>query len=195
MTVAPSRLQMGTAAHISLLMAMVLLALPGASLAADPEAERLAGDALALCTRADRLATDEQPAVLERALSLAEGARERDEHLARAHFAVFCSLGRLVELRGIGWHTLGSVGVVRESIERAAALAPNDVDILVGRGALLLRLPRLLGGDSTEAERCLRRALELDPWHAGARQYMTQLRGEPIVSRPEPISSAALHAE
>ena len=84
---------------------------------------------------------------------------------------------------------------MRESIERAAALAPNDVDILVGRGALLLRLPRLLGGDTAEAERCLRRALELDPWHAGARQYMAQLTGEPIVSRPEPVSSAALHAE
>src|SRR5262245_36752239 len=186
---------MGAAAHISLLIATALIALPGVGAAADPEAERLAGDALALCTRADRLDAAERPAALERALALAERARARDEHLARAHFAVFCSLGRLVELRGIGLRTLGSVATVRESIERAAALAPNDVDILVGRGALLLRLPRLLGGDSTEAERCLRRAIELDPWHAGARQYLTQITGEPLVAAPVPVSSAALHAE
>jgi len=190
---------MGAAAHISLLIATALIALPGVSPAADPEAERLAGNALALCTRADRLDAAARPAALERALALAERARSRDERSARAHFAVFCSLGHLVELRGIGFRTLGAVATVRESIERAAALAPNDVDILVGRGALLLRLPRLLGGDSAEAERCLRRALELNPWHAGARQYMARLTGEPIVSRPESrpesVATATVHAE
>jgi hypothetical protein len=186
---------MGAALRISLVIAAALVAAPGMGVAADPEAERLADDSLTLCTRADGLEAGERGPALERALALAERARTRDDHLARAHFAVFCSLGRLVELRGIGLRTLGSVTAVREAIDRAAALAPNDVDVLVGRGALLLRLPRLLGGDTAEAEHCLRHALELDPWHAGARQYLAQLTGEPPVPPSASLSTAALHAD
>jgi hypothetical protein len=49
---------------------------------------------------------------------------------------------------------------------------------LVGRGALLLRLPRFLGGDHQEAESCLERALRLDPWHTVARAYLDGLRND-----------------
>ncbi|HWP64592.1 MAG TPA: hypothetical protein VNO26_01610 [Candidatus Limnocylindria bacterium] len=184
------------AAHVTLLLATALVATGTGARAADreaAEAARLADTAISFCTRADRLEPRERAATLERALELAARATERDDTLARAHFAVFCSLGRLVELRGLGWRTLGAVRRVRAAIDRAAELAPDDVDVLVGRGALLLRLPRFLGGDPEEGERCLRRALTLDPWHASGRQLLTQLTGAaPAAAADADLSSAAL---
>jgi hypothetical protein len=145
------------------------------SLAADettPEGERLAHAAVDLCLRADALDEPARRAMLARGLALAERAVAADARRARAHFAVFCTLGKLVEADGIGWRTLGAVRRVRLAAEQAVALDPLDVDALVGKGVLLLRLPRLLGGDADEARRCLERALMLDPWHATARTYL-----------------------
>jgi Flp pilus assembly protein TadD len=176
--------QMAAAVHVSLLMSVALVASARPATAADPEAEHLAAAAIALCERADRLDVDERPALLHRALDLAERAVARDDTVARAHFAVFCALGKLVDHEGLGWR-------VRSAIERAVALAPDDVDALVGKGALLLRLPRLLGGDREAAERVLRRAVELDPWHAGARRYLAELRGEGVPVAPTPVSAGA----
>jgi tetratricopeptide (TPR) repeat protein len=183
--------RMRAAIHASLLLSAVLAAAPELVGAADREAERLAAAAVALCGRADRVPGDERPPVLRRGLKLAERALARDETVARAHFAVFCTLGKLVELQGIGWRTLGSVRRVRTAIERAVTLAPDDVDALVGRGALLLRLPRLLGGDAREAEVCLRRALQIDPWHASGRRYLAQLLGSGAAPAPTALSSAS----
>jgi tetratricopeptide (TPR) repeat protein len=167
---------MGAAVRMSLLMSAVLMAGTGPVGAADREAERLAEAAIVLCNRADRLTADARPRVLRRGLGLAERAIKRDGTVGRAHFAVFCTLGKLVDLEGVGWRTVGSVRQVRRAIERALALAPDDVDVLVGKGALLLRLPRLLGGDQREAERYLARALEIDPHHVAGRSYLDQLR-------------------
>jgi tetratricopeptide (TPR) repeat protein len=181
---------MGAALHMSLLISVVVAAAPGLARAADREAERLAEAAVALCARADRLAADERPALLRRGLRLAERALARDQAVARAHFAVFCTLGKLVDSEGLGWRTLGSVRRVRTAIERAVTLAPDDVDALVGKGALLLRLPRLLGGDPEEAYGCLQRALEIDPWHRGGRHYLAQVRPDRIAPGPTALSSA-----
>lgn len=164
---------MGAALHIGVWMSVLLWSVvPGA--AADettPEGERLAHAAVDLCLRADGLGEPARRAMLQRGLVLAERAVAADDAYARAHFAVFCTLGKLVEADGISWRTLGAVRRVRLAAERAVALDPNDVDALVGKGVLLLRLPRLLGGDETEARRCLDRALALDPWHATARAH------------------------
>jgi hypothetical protein len=184
---------MGLAVHVSLLISLALAAGPRLVGAADPEAERLAEAAVALCGRADRLPGGERRAMLRRGLQLAERARVQDETVARAHFAVFCTLGKLVDSEGIGWRTLGSVRRVRAAIDRAVALAPDDVDALVGKGALLLRLPHLLGGDEQEAETWLRRALQIDPWHVSARSYLAQLHPDGVVApAPTALSSAAL---
>lgn len=182
---------MGATVRMSLLIAVVLAAAPEVARAADREAERLAEAAVALCARADRLAEGDRPTMLRRGLKLAERALARDETVARAHFAVFCTLGKLVDSEGIGWGTLGAVRRVRVAVERAVTLAPDDVDALVGKGALLLRLPRFLGGDASEAEVCLRRALQIDPWHAGGHRYLAQLHGEPVLPAPTALSAAS----
>jgi hypothetical protein len=131
--------------------------------------------------------------MLRRGLALAERAAARDEGCARAHFAMFCTLGKLVDEEGIGWRTLGSVRRVRAAAERAVVLDPDDVDALVGKGALLLRLPRWLGGDREEAARCLERALAIDPWHAVGRGYLQVLDGE--AARTGAALRAAIPAE
>jgi Tfp pilus assembly protein PilF len=51
---------------------------------------------------------------------------------------------------------------LRREVDRTLELAPDFSDALAGKGALLLNLPRLLGGDAAEGERLLRRALEID---------------------------------
>jgi hypothetical protein len=173
---------------MSLLISAVLALSPEVARAADAEADRLAEAAVALCSRADRLTEDDRPAMLRRGLRLAERALARDDGVARAHFAVFCTLGKLVDAQGLGWRTLGSVRRVRTAIERAVALAPDDVDALVGKGALLLRLPRVLGGDAREAEACLIRALQIDPWHATARGYLARLNGGRVLPPPTALS-------
>jgi hypothetical protein len=170
---------------------MLLLACPALGAAADREAERLAAAAVTLCDRADRLAAESRADTLRRGLVLAERAIERDEAVARGHFAVFCTLGKLADGQGIGWRTLASVRRVRDAIERAVALAPDDVDALVGKGALLLRLPRLLGGDRVEAERCLRRAVQIDPWHPAARSYLAQVATPDSPAAPTALSAAS----
>jgi hypothetical protein len=55
------------------------------------------------------------------------------------------------------------------------ALAPNDAEALAAKGALLIRLPRWLGGDRREAELWLRRALAVDPANATARTYLDEI--------------------
>ncbi len=152
-------------------------------LAGERDGARLAADAVALCMHADAVERDERAPLLRRGLALAEEAVVADEANARAHFAVFCTLGKLVDLDGLGWRTLETAARVRREVERAVALDPTDVDALVGNGVLLLRLPRMLGGDADEGVRCLERALQLDPWHAEARAQLWRLRGasEPVV--------------
>jgi tetratricopeptide (TPR) repeat protein len=169
---------MGDGARIVLAGAMLVAAGLVPARADDRDVTRLAAASIELCKQAQPLPADEGRALLRRGLALAERAVARNEQDARAQFAVFCNLGKLIELDGIGWGTIGDVRRVRQAAERAVTLAPDDVDALVGRGALLLRLPRFLGGDHEEAESCLERALRLDPWHSVARAYLDGLRSD-----------------
>src|SRR6185436_14039748 len=64
---------------------------------------------------------------------------------------------------------------LRESLAEAeAAIAADDGDGLAGKGALLLNLPRLLGGDAAEGERLVRRALAIDPDYLGPRLTLVE---------------------
>ncbi|HZP39924.1 MAG TPA: tetratricopeptide repeat protein [Candidatus Binatia bacterium] len=119
--------------------------------------------ALALCGEADHAAPEAKRDLLERSLALAETAVKADDRDPQAHFAVFCALGKQTELKGLSPGTLGAYRRVRREVDRALELAPDYVDALTGKGALLIEAPRLFGGDPGEAERLLRRAIALDP--------------------------------
>src|SRR5262249_50640568 len=95
------------------------------------------------------------------------------------HFALFCNLGRSMQRGRLGIESWWTVRRLGREIDAALALAPDDPDVLVAKGAFLLQLPALLGGDPGAAEILLRRALALAPEHALARRYL----GEALVAR------------
>ena len=141
--------------------AVALLALASGARAADPPGTPLANQALAICN-AEAPTPAERRANLARGLALAEEAVAADERDAKAHFAVFCNLGNDLKLRG-ALQSLFAVRRLRREIDRTLELAPDYADALVGKGDLLIELPRLLGGDAAEGERLLRAALRVDP--------------------------------
>ena len=137
--------------------------------AASTRAETLPGssgalDALALCDAAARQTDDAgRSALLERGLALAEAAVDADDGDAAGQFAVFCNLGRRLQLKPLGWGCLTAVRRVRHAIDRALELAPRSPQVLTAKGIMLLELPGLLGGDRDEGSRLLQRALEVAP--------------------------------
>jgi Tfp pilus assembly protein PilF len=92
-----------------------------------------------------------------------------DERDALAHFARFCALGEQARLAGPSLTSLVKARALRTAVDRTLELAPDFSDALVGKGELLLGLPRILGGDAAEGERLLRRALTIEPDYVGAR--------------------------
>jgi tetratricopeptide (TPR) repeat protein len=145
------------------LAVLVIVALASDALAAHPTGSAGAEGALAACNRSDALPERDRLAAVTAALAAAEAAVAADEHDAVAHFAVFCALGRQMRLRGLGIRDLLDVRRLGHAVDRAVELAPDWEAALVGKARYLLGLPWLLGGDSREAERLLRRALEQEP--------------------------------
>src|SRR5262249_17945736 len=134
----------------------------------------LGEEAFALCKQADGLAGAERERILARGLELAEHAvRIRDQD-ARAHLGVFCNLGKRLQAGGAGVVSVFALGRLHREIDRSLELAPHAGDALAAKGAFLLELPRLLGGDPAEAERLLRAALAADPQNAATRRYLAQ---------------------
>jgi tetratricopeptide (TPR) repeat protein len=114
--------------------------------------------------RADRLAHFEKSRVLaERAVAL-------DDKLADAHFALFCSLGERSRIDGE--KSVGAVagfGKVMQELDRTLELDPDHLDALSSKGAFLIRLPVLLGGNAKKGEEMLRRVIQRDPRSISAR--------------------------
>jgi Flp pilus assembly protein TadD len=133
-----------------------------------------AEEALDLCVAAERASGEERSALVERGLALAEAAVAADDNDARAHLALFCTLGRQVELHPLGLRSLASVRRVRREADRALDLAPRSVEALTGKGILLAELPGFLGGDPGEAEHLLRRAIAID--RTAARAHLALAR-------------------
>jgi tetratricopeptide (TPR) repeat protein len=153
---------------------VVLLASGFPALAADPAGTPGSREALALCNRARDAAAAEQPALLTRALALADAAVAADEDDALAHFARFCVLGRQARIAGASLMSLMKLRPIRQAIDRTLALAPDYPPALLGKGALLLNVPWPLGGDRAEGERLVRRALALDPDYVDARLTLAE---------------------
>jgi hypothetical protein len=157
----------------SLLLAVALaLATAPPALHALPAGSPQAHESFALCQRAGRSEGPERVEMLTRGLELARGAIEANTQDALAQFALFCNLGRHLQTSGLRVATPFEVFRARRALDDALALAPDDPDVVAAKGALLLELPWLLGGDAEQGERWLRRALDLDPQHDAARAYL-----------------------
>jgi len=147
------------------LAAAVLLVGPAMSARADTlPGSSLALSAVSLCnTAVEQTDPEARVAALDRGLALAEEALAANDADAAAHFAVFCNLGRRLQLRPLSWGSLTGIRRVRREIDRALALAPDSPSALTAKGVMLLELPHLLGGDASEGVSLLRRALALAP--------------------------------
>jgi cytochrome c-type biogenesis protein CcmH/NrfG len=161
---------MAGAARWAILGAAWTLALAGVA-AAQPSGTSAADQAIALCRLAAR-STPERDETLARGLAIAEAAARADPRDGRAHFAVFCNLGRRAQALGGGvFHPFEVARALRE-LDAAVRLAPDDPDVAAAKGAVLVDLPAVLGGDPAAGERWLRRALVLDPHNREARAYL-----------------------
>jgi len=146
---------------------LVVLAAAGtwAAATAEPPSAALA---ISICQQADDLPEDDkigQLAILERGAKVAEAAVAAHPEDARTHLALSCNLGKQLALAGISWRSLSRLNRLKEVIDTAYRLAPDDPDVVVARGELLRRTPAVLGGDVAEAERCFRRALARNTEH------------------------------
>src|SRR5262245_36677033 len=135
-------------------------------------------EALALChSAAEEPDTSARLSLLDRGLALAEAAVAADDADAAGHFAVFCNLGRRLQLGPLRWGSLMGISRVRRAIDRALALVPDSAQLLTAKGVMLLELPRLRGGDTAEGQQLLRRALEVAPGFADAEEALAAHAG------------------
>ncbi|MDX2170274.1 MAG: hypothetical protein SF182_24595 [Deltaproteobacteria bacterium] len=158
--------------NVQSLLSLALVALLAAPAAAVPPGSPQSAAALAQCDAVDELPEAARDAAIERGIAAVEAVLAADARDALGHFALFCLLGKRAARAGIGLGALFALSRVKDEIDAALRLAPDDADVLAGKGALLLGLPRLLGGDAAEGERLLRRALLFEPSNTDARCHL-----------------------
>jgi hypothetical protein len=157
-------------AAVALQLALAALLVTVAT--AEPPGSPAAKESLVLCSQADELSATAQRAALARGVHLAEQTIAADSRDAKAHFALFCNLGKQMKVTGLGLSSLVKFHRLRHELDTTLALAPDDADALAAKGAMLLETPRLFGGDATAAAGLLRRALEIEPDNAAAQRYL-----------------------
>ena len=162
----------------------LLVGLLASAAGAQEEPIAVARAALAMCRSVGTLPLEERLARLDEGLALAETAMRDDPTSALAHFAAFCNRGKRLQLTGFSFGAFGEVRRLRREIDRAIELAPDWPEALAGKGAMLVALPRLLGGDVEEGERLLRRALSLDPTNMEARIILHELENDARAAGP-----------
>lgn len=137
---------------------------------------------------------DERRAAYEAGARVAARALEIEETNAEAHFLYAANLGSAAQLKSLGPRGL-AVGEIKRHVARAIELRPDYAQALQLMGGLLAELPRLLGGDPTEAERHLERAVALDGNFTNARILLAKLyirRGRVEAARRQLL--AVVHA-
>ena len=141
------------------------------SLLAQQSSRSLTQDAMTECHNG-RVDRDRASRVghFEKGQALGEQAVALDERSADAHFALFCNLGEL--LRIDGELTITSVMGFRRmtnELDRTLEIAPDHLDAMSAKGAFLLRLPSLLGGNREKGEKLLQYVLLKSPQSVNAR--------------------------
>jgi hypothetical protein len=147
----------------NVVMACVIGALVSPA-AADDRSRALAAAALASCEAVDATREGDRSARLarlEEGIVTSEAAVAADSQDPRAHLALFCNLGRHIDLSGLSWRMFDRLRRAQAEIDRAHELAPSDPDILVAKGELLRHMPSPFGGDKAAGLILIRRATEI----------------------------------
>lgn len=107
-------------------------------------------------------------ALYEQAAEHAEKAVALIPDDANAHFVLFAARGRVAQMGGLASAAL-ALPSLNAQLDEVLRLDPDHADALASRGGILVKLPRLLGGNTGEGIRYLERANELSPNGAGKR--------------------------
>jgi len=94
--------------------------------------------------------------------ALATQAVALDDHNANAHFGIVCNLGELLRLDGEKITSVLELRRLLSEVDRTLQLDPNHTDAMATKGNLLVRLPRMLGGNPVEGEKLLREVVQRD---------------------------------
>jgi tetratricopeptide (TPR) repeat protein len=124
-------------------------------------AQRLADQSLAESKKAEGVESGWQE-IYDRGIDLANQAMALDPAVADAHYALFINLGRKAERTGIG-SQMRAISKLKKLLNETIELDPRHAHAWEAKGEMLLRLPRLMGGDAAEGERALRHSAELAP--------------------------------
>ncbi len=114
-----------------------------------------------------------QERLYRQARAHAETAVELLPNEAEAHFLLFGTTGRLAQLQGLTVAAMQLVSL-NNRLDRVLELEPNHANGLAARGGMLVKLPRLLGGDVDEGLGYLERAVKLDPDGVGKRLELAE---------------------
>ena len=121
---------------------------------------------------------DSRKAHYERGEALAQRAVEIDDNSAAAHFGLVCNLGELLRLDGEKLTSVFALRRLLSEIDKTLALDPSHVDAMATKGNLLLRLPRVLGGNAPEGERLLREVVRRDDMAVASRIALARVYDE-----------------
>jgi len=106
---------------------------------------------------------DQRKAHFDQGQAIAERAVALDDNSAAAHFSLFCNMGELMRIDGESLSSVFALRRMMAELDRTLELDPGHVDAMASKGTLLIRLPRLLGGDAAKGEAMLRDVIRLDP--------------------------------
>jgi tetratricopeptide (TPR) repeat protein len=105
-----------------------------------------------------------------------------------AHFVRFGAAGRLAQMGGLATAALALAELNRD-LDEVLRLDPNHANALAARGGMMMKLPRLLGGNQQEGLRYLERAVELDQNAVGKRLELAEAY-EIVGRKPEALAMA-----
>lgn len=92
---------------------------------------------------------------------------------ADARFVLFAAKGRVAQMGGLASAAL-ALSSLNSELDEVLRLDPDHADALAARGGMLMKLPRLMGGNTTKGIEHLERAVEINPTGAGTRLELAE---------------------
>ena len=117
---------------------------------------------------------DEKLAAYDRGRQLGERAVELAPRDEEAHLWYGINTGRWGQTNGV-LQSLFLLGTVRKEIETILEINPRSVRGRALAGNVLMEVPRIAGGDRTEAEKQFRRGIAVDPHFTSLRVDLARL--------------------